>query len=244
MALKFNITAKGDPLAMMLGEIIAAERAVSRGTTQAGRGLLRDWRGQVRGALGYRIAGALRARSYPERVDSINAASLVYAPSKRSRLAPYKHGGEGNASAAEVIAAHDKGAVIRSQDGFFLAIPLGSAARMRGATTTGRSDRSRITPGGWERKTGRKLRFVYRKGENSLLVDDGGLAPGNQMKWRGGRGGGSYKSPRAIKRKKWIPIFVLVPQVRLRKKFDLAKDAVVWGDRLPSLILNNWKDVR
>ena len=97
MALRFKITPQGDPLAMMLNEIVAAEKAVSKGTKQAGRGLLRDWRGQVRGALGYRIAGALRARNYPERGDSINAASLVYAPSKRSRLASYKHSGESGA---------------------------------------------------------------------------------------------------------------------------------------------------
>ncbi len=244
MALRFKITPQGDPLAMMLNEIVAAEKAVSKGTKQAGRGLLRDWRGQVRGALGYRIAGALRARNYPERVDSINAASLVYAPSKRSRLASYKHSGESGATAAEVIDSHDKGATIRSSNGFFLAIPLGKAAKMRGATTTGRGDRSRITPGGWERKTGRQLRLVYRKGENSLLVDDGGLAPGNQMKLRGGRGGGRYVSPRAIKRRKPIPIFVLVPQVRLRKKFDLSKDVVTWGDQLPGLIVSNWKDAR
>lgn len=244
MALRFKITPQGDPMQMMLDEIVAAEAAVSKGTKLAGRGLLRDWRGQVRGALGYRIAGALRARYYPEQINSINAASLVYAPSNRGRLGAYKSSSEKGASASEVIDAHDRGAVIRSENGFFLAIPLGKVANMRGASTTGRGDRSRITPGGWERKTGRKLRLVYRKGMNSLLVDDGGVAPGNQMKWRGGRGGGRYRSPRAIKRREAIPIFVLVPQVRLRKKFDLERDVVTWGDRLPGLILQNWKERR
>ncbi|WP_323775948.1 DUF6441 family protein [Leisingera sp.] len=243
MALRFNIKHDGrDPLAMMLDEIIEAEKAVSYGTKEAGRGLLKDWRGQVRSSLSYRMAGALRARNYPDRQNSINAASLVYAPSNKGskRLAPL-YGKDPGASASEVLEAHDKGATIRSPNGFFLAIPLGKAARMRGADTTGRGDRSRITPGGWERRTGRQLRLVYRKGQNSLLVDDGAVAPGNQMKWRGGRGGGRYTSPRAIKRREPIPIFVLVPQVKLRKKLDLDRDAIKWGGQLPALILKNWK---
>lgn len=240
--MRFDIRPEGDPLEIMEAEILAAERAVSKGTKAAGTGLKRAWRSQVRSALSYRMAGALRQRNYPEQTTSINAASLVYAPSKGSRVAPYRsHRG---ATASEVIDAHDRGAVIKSQRGFFLAIPLGSAARMRGATTVGRGDRSRITPGGWERRTGRKLRFVYRKAENSLLVDDGGLAPGNQMKWRVRRGGGRYEQPRAIKRRKVIPVFVLVPQVKLKKKMDLDRDTETWGNALPGLILSNWKDVR
>ena len=91
--------------------------------------------------------------------------------------------------------------------------------------------------------TGRQLRLVYRKGENSLLVDDGSAAPGNVMVWRNGKRGG-YRNVKSIKRKQPIPIFVLVPQVRLRKKFDLAKDVPTWGNQLPSLILKNWKDGR
>ncbi|MBR9837030.1 MAG: hypothetical protein GYB50_03945 [Rhodobacteraceae bacterium] len=239
MRFKFNIRAQGDPYAMMLDEIIAAEKAVSKGTAAAGRGLLRDWRDQVRAALSYRMAGALRQRNYPQSLNSINAAALVYAPSNAGRY----YRGDRGASAAEVIEAHDKGAVIKSDRGFFLAIPLGKAAKMRGADTTGRGNQMRITPGGWERRTGRKLRFVYRKGMNSLLVDDGTTAPGNVMLWRNSRRNGGYKSPRAIKKraKEPVPVFVLVPQVRLRKRLDLERDANAWGNALPGLILKNWK---
>lgn len=238
MRFKLDAKVKGDPLAIMLDEIIAAEAAVSKGTKAAGRGLLKDWRGQVRTALGYRMAGALRQRNYPDRQMSINAASLVYAPSNSGRY----YRGDRGASAADVIESHDRGAVIKSERGFFLAIPLGKAAKMRGADTTGRGNQMRITPGGWERRTGRKLRFVYRKAENSLLVDDGSTAPGNVMLWRNGKRGG-YKSPRAIKKRQQepVPVFVLVPQVRLKKRMDLERDADAWGDKLPGLILGNWK---
>lgn len=244
--MRFKYETRGDPLEIMAREVLAAEKATSTGTKQAGRGLLRDWRGQVRGTLGYRMAGALRQRNYPERAESINAASLVYAPSNKARR---RHGinytAEPGASAAEVIGAHDAGATIRSPNGFFLAIPLGKAAKMRGADGQGRSDRKRITPGGWERRTGRKLRLVYRKGQNSLLVDDGTTAPGNVMLWKNGRRGG-YRSPRGIKKRKKapVPVFVLVPQVRLRKKTNLDRDADKWAAALPGLIVAAWKDVK
>lgn len=245
MALRFKITPDGrDPVALMLDEIIAAEKAVSKGTQQTGRGLLRDWRGQVRTALSYRLAGAIRQRSYPDKQASINAASLVYAPSKNKRSRLRGTGMGHSASAAEVIESHDKGSLIRAADGFFLAIPLSKSIQgmgMRGGDLTGKFSRARITPARWERNTGRKLRMVYRKGENSLLVDDGDVLPGNPMVWRGGGRRGGYKSVKKINRKKPIPIFVLVPQVKLRKKLDLDRDAVKWGDQLPALILKNWK---
>ncbi|MCP4243945.1 MAG: hypothetical protein GY772_25625 [bacterium] len=239
MPFRFRFRTSGDPYEEMLDEIIAAEAAVSRGTAAAGRGLLRDWRGQVRGALSYRMAGALRQRNYPERQPSINAASLVYAPSNSGRY----YRGDRGASASDVLESHDRGATIRSERGFFLAIPIGRAARMRGADTTGRGNQMRITPGGWERRTGRQLRFVYRQGEPSLLVDDGSVAPGNVMLWRNGRRNGGYRSPRAIKRRQREPVvvFILVPQVRLRKRLDLDRDADAWAERLPALILKNWR---
>jgi hypothetical protein len=40
----------------------------------------------------------------------------------------------------------------------------------------------------------------------------------------------------------WKPIFVLVPQVKLRRKMDLDRDSNKWLDRLPGLIVQNWKD--
>ena len=240
MPLRLNIRVQGDPMRIMLDEILAAEKAVSKGTAAAGRGLLRDWRSEVRGALSYRLAGALRQRNYPEAQNSINAASLVYAPSARGRY--YK--GDRGASAAEVIDAHAKGVTIRSDRGLWLAIPVGKAAGMRGTdpNLTGNRINMRITPGGWERKTGRRLKFIYRKGKPSLLVDDGSVAPGNVMLWRSGKRGG-YKSPRPIKKRRAEPVvvFILVPQVRLRRRMDLERGANQWGAALPGLILKHWK---
>ena len=238
--MRFNWKIAGDPVRDMAREILAAETAVTRGVDQAGRGLREDWRKQVSAALGQRLAKAIQARKYPQQGESIRAASLVYAPSRRARTLSYR--AAPSATASDVIDAHDRGAMIRSESGFWLAIPVGKAANMRGADTVGRGDRTRITPGGYERRTGRKLRFVYRKGKPSLLVDDGTKAPGNVLLWRVGRGGGRYAAPRGFKNRIEVA-FILVPQVKLRKKTDLDRDTVKWGNALPGLILQRWKDV-
>lgn len=238
--MRFDFKVTGDPVADMMKEILAAEIAVTRGVKKAGQGLRDDWRKQVGSALGSRMAKAIRARGYPEVGESIRAASLVYAPSRRARTLGYR--AAASATASDVIDAHDRGALIRSATGFWLAIPVGKAANMRGADSTGRGDRTRITPGGWERRTGRQLRFIYRRGQPSLLVDEGKRAPGNVMLWKKGRGGGRYAAPRGFKNRV-EPVFILVPQVKLRKKMDLDRDTRRWENQLPSLILNNWKDV-
>jgi hypothetical protein len=54
--------------------------------------------------------------------------------------------------APEIIRAHATGPLIRSKDGFYLAIPTQAAGRGRGG--------ARLTPGEWERRRGLRLRFV------------------------------------------------------------------------------------
>ena len=66
-----------------------------------------------------------------------------------------------------IVGTHDTGPLIRSRDRFWLAIPTPAA---------GKSARGgRITPGEWERRTGLRLRFIYRRRGPSLLVTEGRL---------------------------------------------------------------------
>ena len=39
-----------------------------------------------------------------------------------------------------------------------------------------------------------------------------------------------------------VPIFLLVPQVKLRKRLDLARDAVRAVDGLPGMVVAKWGD--
>ena len=64
----------------------------------------------------------------------------------------------------------------------------------------------RITPGEWERRTGLRLRFIYRRRGPSLLVAEGRL---NTK----GRAVASSRKPARVAT---VPIFLLVPQVKLR----------------------------
>ena len=126
-----------------------------------------------------------------------------------------------------IVGAHDTGPLIRSKDGFYLVIPTAAAGKgLKGG---------RITPGEWERRRGLRLRFIYRRRGPSLLVVEGRLNKKGQVvvsRSKTGRG------------KVTAPIFLLVPQVKLPKRLDLARDADRALDSVPGLIVANWVDGR
>ena len=208
--MKLTLDIARDLVAMMAAEIAAGERAVTATMREAGTGLKTAWRGQITGAgLGQRLANSIRAQVYPPNRPSLNAAALVWS------------------KAPVIVGAHDTGPLIRSRNGFWLAIPTEAAGRgLRGG---------RITPGEWERRTGLRLRFIYRRSGPNLLVavsriDSRGRAKASRSKT--GRGVAT------------VPIFLLVPQVKLPKRLDLARDADRALDSVPGLIVANWVDDR
>lgn len=92
-----------------------------------------------------------------------------------------------------------------------------------------------LPPGEWERRRGLRLRFVYRRHGPSLLVAEGRLNKKGQAvvsRSKTGRG------------KVTAPIFLLVPQVKLPKRLNLARDAERARDAVPGLIVANWVEVR
>jgi len=208
MKLKLDITP--DLATMMSAEIKAGEKAVSAATREAGRDLKTDWRRQITGAgLGQRLARTIRSVQYPKGQPSLNAVALVWS------------------KAPDIISAHDTGPLIRSKDGFWLAIPTPAAGRGRGG--------ARLTPGEWERRRGLRLRFVYRRRGPSLLVAEGRLN-------KGGRAVASRsKTGRGLTT---VPIFLLVPQVKLPKRLDLDRDAERAHDSVPGLIVANWLEAK
>ncbi len=208
MKLKLEITP--NLVAMMAKEAVAGERAVTAAIRQAGTGLKSAWRGQITGAgLGTRLANSIRLASFPKSGESLNAATLVWS------------------NAPVIVGAHDTGPLIRSKSGFWLAIPTPAA----GKSTRG----GRITPGEWERRTGLRLRFVYRRRGPSLLVAEGRLnSKGRAVASRSKSGRGVVTAP----------IFLLVPQVKLRKRLDLARDAERAQTKVPGLIVAKWVNSR
>ena len=208
MKLKLDITP--DLVAAMAAEVKAGEKAVTAAMREAGTGLKTAWRGQIAQAgLGRRLANSIRSQTYPKAGESLNAAALVWS------------------KAPVIVGAHATGPLIRSKDGFWLAIPTEAA----GKSTRG----GRITPGEWERRRGLRLRFVYRRRGPSLLVAEGRL---------NSRGRGVASRSRTGRGRTTVPIFLLVPQVKLPKRLDLARDAERALDSVPGLIIANWVERR
>jgi hypothetical protein len=208
--MKLDLSITGDIVTAMRAEILAGEKAVTHAMRIAGAGLKADWRAQITSAgLGRRLANTIRAKTFPATGESLAAAALVWS------------------SAPVIIGAHDTGPLIRSKDGFWLAIPTAAAGKgARGG---------RITPGEWEQRRGLRLRFVYRRTGPSLLVAEGRL---------NARGVGVASRSKTGRGRATVPIFLLVRQVKLSKRLDLARDAARAVDRVPGLIVASWVEGR
>ena len=204
MKLKLDITP--DLVALMAAEIKAGKKAVSQAVSEAGTSVKTSWRAQITSAgLGQRLANTIRSEQFPKGRPSLSAAALVWS------------------KAPVIIGAHDTGPLIRSKNGFWLAIPTPAA---------GKSARGgRITPGEWERHSGLRLRFVYRRTGPSLLVAEG------RLNTRGRAVASRSRTGRGVTT---VPIFLLVPQVKLQKRLDLARDADRASDAMPGLIVVHW----
>jgi hypothetical protein len=96
-----------------------------------------------------------------------------------------------------------------------------------------------MTPGLWERMRGQRLRFIYRRGQPSLLVAE------NQRARQGQRGGFSAASQKAQTTGRGlvtVPMFLLVPQVTLKKKFDIDSSSRRWISTLAQRIANRFDE--
>jgi hypothetical protein len=195
----------------MQGELRDIERAVATGTRDAGRGLKTELRRQVASAgLGQRLANSWRERHYPN--QKLDAASLVYT------------------KAPQIIRVFDEGAVIRSKRGRFLAIPTENAPRKG-------TDGRRIGPSTFPEHRFGPLRFVPRSSGPSLLVVDGVRASFSRK--TGELRGFRRVTDRALRSGQGLTtvvMFLLVPQVKLRKRLNVARAAERWSGQLPALI--------
>lgn len=198
-----------DLAALMQGEIAAGEKAVTAAVRDAGTALRDDWRDQItRAGLGPRVARTIRSATYPKGRDSLNAAAMVWS------------------RAPVIVEAHNTGPVIRSADGFWLAIPTEAAGKSRRG--------GRITPLEWEQRTGLRLRFIYRRTGPSLLIAEARISKAGRAVRSRSKTGRNVAS---------VPIFLLVPQVRLRKRLELEKPAQAALAALPASIVRRWSQI-
>lgn len=180
-----------------LEELAEAAMAAADAVSDWGK---RSLRADTGAELGPKVANAWRSRVYPRRGASLSPAVTWWS------------------NAPHIIRAFSEGATIRANSGSWLAIPTENAPQTgRSFGSSGRLRRARkhaITQA--ERQFGR-LRYVQIPGRKlALLVAD------NVRKKRGKRGGYAAPTPKTRKKdiESGVVMFVLIPQVRLKKRID------------------------
>ena len=213
--MRLHAALRGDLNELLKAGIRDAERAVTAGIREATDGLKTGLRRQITSAgLGSRLANTWRGEVYPKGQPSVGAAGYVW--SKTPGL----------------VRMYAEGAVIRSKQGLFLAIPTPAAGRFG-------DGRQKITPGAWERIHGMRLRFVYRRGSPSLLVADNARLTkrGRAVANIGQRRGDPFTR---LSGRTTVPLFILVPQVTVRRRLDVAGAGEKWIRMVPQLVLRHW----
>lgn len=216
--MRLKAALEGDLKKHMKREYRRAELAVTLAVGQATDGLKMTMRRQVLSAgLGQRLANTWRDAVYPRGQISTRAAGMVYT------------------KASKIMEGFEEGSIIRSQDGFWLAIPTPNAPK--------RVMGKKVTPGNLEKARGIRLQFVYRANGPSLLV-----AKDQQPSYRRKTGelrGFRKASNRTLKTGKGLTsvvMFWLVPQVKMPKHLSFYDQARKWNNKIPGYILKHWPD--
>jgi hypothetical protein len=146
-------------------------------------------------------------------------ASKVYPANGRTSLTP---GGFLWSKAPGPMRAFTEGATIRGKAGGYLAIPSEEVLKVRGRGVQGQTGQ-RITPGGFERATGIKLRLVKGVGRIGFLIGDraiGRRTGRNKRRAPGFRPLTPGRAKRGAKAETFLA-FTLVPSVTLRKRLSV-----------------------
>lgn len=211
------------------------EKELARDVTASVREGTEALKGLVRGATerafkGNRLPKAWRGKVYPQGQDSVDAAGYVAV----------------RGSAAAIIETALKATVIRAKGRGWLALPTEEAGKFglrrgtngMGVTVNSRGARERITPGGFERRTGIRLRFVYIPGRRdaALVADQAMLGPGRVARPYRSKGRGSRLYGPAGKT---ITIFKLKPFITTRKRMDIDTLADQAGSKTAGLIVTH-----
>jgi hypothetical protein len=196
----------------MAAEVKTAQQAVSQGIQQATDGL----KGELRGQIVTAGLGQRLAGSWQGKVYPRGGHSL--------NAAGYVYN-----KAPDIVRAFNDGVTIRSTHGRFLAIPTQYVIRQKNR---------RISPRDFE-EAGIPLRFIPPQGARKvgLLVADNFRVTS--------KGRARVASPTALRTGRGLAsiiMFVLVPQVSIRKRLDIDSVAQKWIDKLPQLVVEAWPD--
>lgn len=199
--------------------------AMVEAMTAAGTGLKEELRDQVEAAgMGPRLAKTWQLKIYPQGRDSLEPAASAFS------------------KAPHVIDAFARGATIVPRSGRrFLAVPTEDCPRI----SSGRA----MTPREVEQYFGRRLIAISpndrgfhtpsrrRAGVVYLVMKKLVIRKATQ-RWRNASAkelAGKSRNPRPVQA---VIMFVLVPQVKMRKSLDLNAAANYWAGQFASLLAN------
>lgn len=131
--------------------------------------------------------------------------------------------------APEILSSFAHGAVIRGKSGNYLAVPTKLVPR---------KSNKRMTPKDFE-TAGQKLVYVPPRGGRRV----GLLVLENQRITSKGRARSASPTAIAKGRVATAVMFILVPQVTLKKRFDIQTVAEKWIATLPALVVANWPQI-
>lgn len=207
--MRLNGSVDGDIAAIIDEERVLLARDLRTGMVAAAAAVQAELRGQVRGAgLGAGLEKAWQKQVYPRTANrSLSPAGLVYSKS------------------TILHQAFSAGATISARSGRYLAIPTREAEALGFATTN--TTRAGGGTGAIPRRASMVRLAIERLGaENTRTIDlksgrklivytvPAGRGPGRNFRSKGGGIG--------FRRGAEVPLFVLVPQVRLRPRLDVA----------------------
>ncbi|MCQ4162903.1 DUF6441 family protein [Roseomonas sp. GC11] len=230
------LAAIGDLRQTLAAEVRAGERAATQAVRSETEALKRELREQVTtgfASKGRGIAQAWRSQIFPRSGVSLRAAGLVWS------------------KVPNVIDAFERGALIRAKGGRrFLAIPTGfNAAR----GWRGRGDKGlRVTPAQVV-ASGQGFLRPFRSGRGFVwcLPLRQGTATGKRRRTRLIAGGvaevgtahrkGREAWARGLLEQGMVPMFLLLPQVQLRKRLDVKGAAERAGARVTRRFVALWE---
>ena len=202
----FSVKITGSIIKDVEKYIADSEKAVQSAVTQATNGLKQELRDQVRSAG--------LGRRLPN-----TWRSAINPKGKNSINAS----GSVGSTAREIIDSNTKGSTIRGKQGNWIVIPLEAAGKVKRGKNMLRD---------WQAKNG-KLRFIYGKnGKNSYLVAE------NMRARTGKRGGFARAGQRAIAKGNvaTVPVFLVIPQVKMKRKLNPQAAFQKWSNRLSSFV--------
>ncbi len=219
MSLRLKAALKGNLEEVMNAEVKVGSRAMRSAMEKTATFTQQRLRDQITGAgLGRKLSKSWQKTVYPLRgTQTMGPSALIYSKARK------------------IVSAFADGVTIRSNNGFWLAIPT-PAIPKRG------TDGKRINPSNFPTHRFGPLKFVYRgKGKASLLViEHSGITPGGRAKARVINSRSSGTSRLRSKGGASVIAFYMVPLVRLKKLLNIETVRRQAEAMLPREIVREW----